>query len=70
MELRAVIAAAVALAPAFPTPWATNVTFQYRIAKVITPEVEVNWTQWLDGTQRGGKKGVPDRRRRAREHFT
>jgi hypothetical protein len=40
------------------TPWATNVAFQYRIAKVFTPEVEVNWTQWLDGTQRGSKNQV------------
>ena len=38
--------------------WSTNVAFQYRIARIFTPEVEVNWTRWLDGTQRGGKNQV------------
>ena len=40
------------------TTWATNVAFQYRVATVFWPEVEVNWTHWLDGTQRGGKDQV------------
>ena len=38
--------------------WATNVTFQYQLAKVFWPEFEVNWTQWLNGTQRGGKNQI------------
>jgi hypothetical protein len=40
------------------TTWANNVTFQYHIAKIFWPEFEVNWTHWLDGTQRGGKDQV------------
>lgn len=40
------------------TAWATNVTFQYRIARLFWPEVEVNWTHWLGGTQRGGLNQV------------
>ena len=40
------------------TAWTTNVSFQYRIAELFWPEVEVNWTRWLDGAQRGGKNQV------------
>lgn len=32
-----------------------NLMFQYQFEKKIWPEVEFNWTKWLDGTQRGGK---------------
>lgn len=32
-----------------------NLMFQYRFEKVIWPDVELNWTKWLNGTQRGGK---------------
>lgn len=32
-----------------------NLGLQYRFEKVIWPEVELNWTDWLNGTQRGGK---------------
>ena len=40
------------------TAWTTNVSFQYKIASLFWPEVEVNWTRWLDGAQRGGKNQV------------
>ncbi len=33
--------------------WATNVTFQYHFAEFFWPEVEVNNTYWLDGSERG-----------------
>jgi hypothetical protein len=33
--------------------WATNVTFQYHFAKYFWPELEVNNTYWLDGSERG-----------------
>jgi len=32
-----------------------NMVLQYRFEKIIWPEVELNWTDWLNGTQRGGK---------------
>jgi hypothetical protein len=35
------------------TSWQNNVTFQYRLG-FVWPEFEVNWTRWLDGSQRGG----------------
>jgi hypothetical protein len=38
--------------------WATNITLQYRVGKLFWPEVEMNWTHWLNGTQRGGKDQV------------
>ena len=37
------------------TSWTTNTTLQYNLADVFWPEFEVNWTHWLDGTQRGGQ---------------
>jgi len=37
------------------TSWATNTTLQYNLEDVVWPEFEVNWTHWLDGTQRGGQ---------------
>lgn len=40
------------------TTWANNITFQYRVARIFWPEFEMNWTHWLDGTQRGGKDQV------------
>jgi hypothetical protein len=40
------------------TTWANNITFQYRVAGIFWPEFEVNWTHWLDGTQRGGREQV------------
>lgn len=35
-----------------------NLAFQYRFEKLIWPEAEFNWTDWLNGTQRGGKSQV------------
>ena len=35
-----------------------NLGFQYRFEKLIWPEVEFNWTDWLNGTQHGGKEQV------------
>jgi hypothetical protein len=32
----------------------TNVAFQYQLGGIFWPEFEVNWTHWLDGSQRGG----------------
>ncbi len=32
-----------------------NIMAQYDFEKVIWPEVELNWTDWVNGTQRGGK---------------
>ena len=32
-----------------------NIMAQYDFEKVIWPEVELNWTNWVNGTQRGGK---------------
>ena len=32
-----------------------NLVLQYRFEKIIWPEVELNWTDWLNGTQHGGK---------------
>ena len=40
------------------TSWATNTTLQYNFADVFWPEFEVNWTQWLNGTERGGQDQV------------
>ncbi|MBV8523653.1 MAG: hypothetical protein JOY71_16280 [Acetobacteraceae bacterium] len=37
------------------TSWATNTTLQYNLGEVFWPEFEVNWTHWLNGTQRGGQ---------------
>ena len=37
------------------TAWTSNVSFQYRMAKILWPEVELIWTHWLDGAQRGGQ---------------
>jgi hypothetical protein len=36
------------------TTWATNVTAQYRVARIFWPEAELNWTHWLGGIQRPG----------------
>jgi Putative MetA-pathway of phenol degradation len=33
--------------------WVTNVTFQYHFAEFFWPEVEVNNTYWLNGSERG-----------------
>ena len=35
----------------------TNVTLQYHVATYFWPEIEMNWTNWLDGV-RGGKNQV------------
>jgi len=35
----------------------TNVAFQYHLMKVFWPELEVNWTYYVDG-QRGGLNQV------------
>jgi hypothetical protein len=35
------------------TPLLTNVVFQYRVFKVIWPELEVNYTYWPNGPNRG-----------------
>ena len=52
----------------YGTSLVSNLVFQYRFEKVIWPEVEFNWTDWLNGIQHGGKKpGADDGRRRARE---
>jgi hypothetical protein len=40
------------------TAWLTNVTFQYRLGGLLWPEFEVNWTHWLNGTQRAGLNQV------------
>ncbi len=37
------------------TSMVTNVTFQYHVATYFWPELEINDTYWIDGTQRGGK---------------
>ena len=37
---------------------AHQATLQYRVLRAIWPELEVNWTHWLDGTQRGGVNQV------------
>ena len=34
--------------------WSTNATAQYRLARIFWPELEVNWTRWLGGSQRRG----------------
>ena len=36
------------------TTWATNLTAQYRVARILWPEAELNWTHWFGGTQRAG----------------
>jgi hypothetical protein len=36
------------------TSWATNLTAQYRVAHMLWPEAELNWTHWLGGMQRAG----------------
>ncbi len=35
-----------------------NLAFQYNVMKILWPQLEVNWTDYLDGTQRGGKNQV------------
>jgi hypothetical protein len=35
------------------TAWQTNATLQYQLGP-LWPEFEVNWTHWMDGSQRGG----------------
>jgi hypothetical protein len=35
------------------TPVALNVTAQYRVAKILCPEVEANYTYWPNGTHEG-----------------
>jgi len=35
-----------------------NLAFQYRLERVIWPEVEFNWTDWVNGIQHGGKNQV------------
>lgn len=36
------------------TTWATNLAAQYRVTRILWPEVELNWTHWLGGSQRAG----------------
>lgn len=36
------------------TAWLTNLVLQYRWQGILWPEFEVNWTYWLNGSQRGG----------------
>ena len=42
----------------YGTSLVSNLVFQYRFEKVIWPEVEFNWTDWLNGTQHGGSNQV------------
>ncbi len=35
--------------------WLTNVAFQYHFARYFWPELELNDTVWLSGSERGGK---------------
>jgi hypothetical protein len=39
--------------PALGTTWSTNVTAQYRINHRLWPELEANWTHWLNGSRDG-----------------
>jgi hypothetical protein len=40
------------------TAFSTNVAFQYHIFQYFWPEMEVNYTYWANGNQRGGKNQV------------
>ena len=42
----------------YGTSLVSNLVFQYRFEKVIWPEVEFNWTDWVSGTQHGGRNQV------------
>jgi hypothetical protein len=34
--------------------WISNIAAQYRVMKIFWPELEMNWTHWIGGTQRAG----------------
>ena len=41
------------------TPLITNLVFQYRVLKVIWPELEVNYTYWPNGPKQRKESGLP-----------
>ena len=36
----------------------TNVAFQYRLMKVLSPELEVSWTYWIAGQRDGSEPSL------------